>query len=91
MLSADHPLLSQPESNKLVRPLIRKLKKCRDPDRWDLVALQKAKREQAIGRKGSDADIEDTGDKAQNAANGDQAKGRDAKRRKMEDPFGGPI
>ncbi|KAI0124034.1 cyclin ccl1 [Xylariales sp. AK1849] len=34
------------ETNKAMKPLIRKLKKCRDPDRVDLVALQKARREQ---------------------------------------------
>ena len=32
----------------MVKPLNRKLKKCRDPDRVDLIALQKARREQAL-------------------------------------------
>ncbi|OLN89655.1 Cyclin CCL1 [Colletotrichum chlorophyti] len=36
-----------PECTKLMKPLLRKLKKCRDPDRADLVALQKARRELA--------------------------------------------
>ncbi|KAF6829325.1 cyclin ccl1 [Colletotrichum musicola] len=40
-----------PESTKLIRPLLRKLKKCRDPDRADLVALQKARRELAAQKE----------------------------------------
>ncbi|KXH35729.1 cyclin ccl1 [Colletotrichum simmondsii] len=35
------------EATKVIKPLIRKLKRCRDPDRADLVALQKARRELA--------------------------------------------
>lgn len=42
---------AQPESTKLIRPLLRKLKKCRDPDRADLVALQKARREMAAQKE----------------------------------------
>jgi cyclin H len=75
-----------------MRPLARKLKKCRDPDRSDLVALQKAKREQAMvkGRKGSDVDIEMT-EGPTSGALGDAITTREAKRRKMEDPFGGAL
>ncbi|KAL2754144.1 hypothetical protein ACRALDRAFT_1063077 [Sodiomyces alcalophilus JCM 7366] len=36
-----------PESLKLVRPLLRKLRRCRDPDKADLVELQRARREWA--------------------------------------------
>lgn len=38
----------QPVSNSLIKPLLKKLKACHDPDRWDLVALQQAKREGAV-------------------------------------------
>lgn len=53
-----------------MKPLIRKLKKCRDPDRVDLVALQRARKEQAaqkptrtkqgaaiMGSKATDGDV----------------------------------
>jgi cyclin H len=42
---------STPESTQITKPLLRKLKKCRDPDRWDLVAYQAARREQALSRR----------------------------------------
>lgn len=45
-------IIAKPEANKALKPLIKKLKKCRDPDRWDLVALQRAKREQSSGGGG---------------------------------------
>ncbi|KAI1174421.1 cyclin ccl1 [Nemania sp. FL0916] len=35
-------------SKEAMKPLNKKLRKCRDPDRVDLVALQKARREQAL-------------------------------------------
>lgn len=38
----------QPESNNIIKPLLKKLKLCRDPDRFNLVALQQAKKEGAV-------------------------------------------
>ena len=74
-----------------MKPLRKKLQKCRDPDRADLVALQQARREQA-SRKDKTAG-------GGGAAGGDDAavfggEGvRDAKRRKMggDDMFGGAL
>lgn len=93
-----------PESQQITRPLLRKLKKCRDPDRWDLVAYQNAKREQAR-QKDEDAAAARGGEHAQRGrrasldGGGDGAvfgdvHERDVKRRKVaktEDPFGGPL
>ncbi len=77
---------NQPESNNIIKPLTRKLKKCRDPDRWDLVALQQAKKESMVKERTA-ASLEDDG-----AVFGGDAGPRDAKRRKVskapEDPFG---
>lgn len=82
----------QPEANKDVRPLIRKLKKCRDPDRADLVALQKSRREQAVKK---DRPKKDEGANDPFGPPVDGAQAREAKRRKMggalEDPFGPPL
>lgn len=91
-----------PESHQITRPLLRKLRRCRDPDRWDLVAYQTAKREQqqqarrreGEGEGGDDGD-DNAGD-ADGAVFGDAANGRDVKRRKvakggLDDPFGGPL
>ncbi|KAH9996753.1 cyclin ccl1 [Xylariaceae sp. FL0662B] len=79
-----------PESNKTIKPLTRKLRKCRDPDRVDLVALQKAKREQALengkAKSGAEPDDDVFGD-------GDDEE-REAKRRKVAaggDIFGPPL
>lgn len=68
-----------------MKPLRRKLQKCCDPDRADLVALQRARREQASGK-----------DKARGISSEDMnifgtSETRDAKRRKTEkteDVFG---
>ncbi|KAL0932556.1 cyclin ccl1 [Colletotrichum truncatum] len=81
-----------PESTKLIRPLLRKLKKCRDPDRADLVALQKARRELAAQKEPRRPKVE--GDGAafggdSGATGGNDA--REAKRRKVaegDDVFG---
>jgi cyclin H len=67
-----------------MKPLRKKLQRCRDPDRADLVALQRARREQATAKpknptKGNDG-----------AVFGD-AEPRDPKRRKVDntdDMFG---
>lgn len=71
-----------PECNKMIRPLLKKLKRCRDPDRADLVALQRARREQ-VARKG--------GKKGDEGVESEEA--REAKRRRvgLEDPFGPPL
>ncbi|KAF4830493.1 Cyclin CCL1 [Colletotrichum tropicale] len=83
----------QPESTKLIRPLLRKLKKCRDPDRADLVALQKARREMAAQKEPRRPKVEGDGSAFGGeiaAANGNDA--REAKRRKVaeggDDVFG---
>ncbi|KAG7289347.1 hypothetical protein NEMBOFW57_005714 [Staphylotrichum longicolle] len=86
-----------------INPLRKKLKQCRDPERWNLVELQRARREQAARK----ADSED-GEPADRAGNGhsnslagDAAVFGEAlppKRRKvvegrkgLDDPFGGPL
>ncbi|KAJ6787241.1 hypothetical protein PWT90_07025 [Aphanocladium album] len=73
-----------PETVKLMKPLRKKLQKCRDPDRADLVALQRARREQAsIKVKKPAAPAE--------GSLGADAESREAKRRKLEaadDVFG---
>ncbi len=67
-----------------MKPLRKKLQKCRDPDRANLVALQQARREQAsIKTKKPSALTE--------GILGTDAESRDAKRRKLEaadDVFG---
>ncbi|KAH7311463.1 cyclin-like protein [Stachybotrys elegans] len=75
-----------PETVKSMKPLRKKLQRCRDPDRADLVALQKARREQAVTKEKK---TEGGGDDA--AVFGDAD--RDAKRRKVDgdDIFGGPL
>ncbi|KAI1076697.1 cyclin ccl1 [Whalleya microplaca] len=80
-----------PESNKTIKPLTRKLRKCRDPDRVDLVALQRAKREQALKDQktssGADTDDDDV------FGNGNDEE-RESKRRKVTaggDIFGPPL
>ncbi|OIW29341.1 cyclin-like protein [Coniochaeta ligniaria NRRL 30616] len=86
-----------PDSNQITRPLLRKLKKCHDPDRWNLVELQRARREQAALKEDAE---DDEGNGARGSLDGDgavfgDADGRDVKRRKVakapEDPFGGPL
>lgn len=85
------------EADTITRPLNRKLRKCRDPDRWDLVALQKARREQPL-RKGDEEDEDGRaggGSLDDDAAVFGNVEERDAKRRKGNtrpaDPFGGPL
>ncbi|PNY29237.1 Cyclin CCL1 [Tolypocladium capitatum] len=76
-----------PDIVKSMKPLRKKLQKCRDPDRADLVALQRARREQASGKAkkpGATTDAAVFGD-------GDA---RDAKRRRIENEdgvFGLPL
>ncbi|KAK7995005.1 cyclin ccl1 [Apiospora arundinis] len=67
------------ERKAVIKPLNRKLKKCRDPDRVDLVALQKARREQAMVKKPK------IPVKADGAVFGESiGDGRESKRRKTE-------
>lgn len=67
-----------------MKPLRKKLQKCRDPDRANLVALQRARREQAMGKTKPATMRNDA------AVFGD-VETRDLKRRKVEngdDVFG---
>ncbi|EJT76645.1 hypothetical protein GGTG_06562 [Gaeumannomyces tritici R3-111a-1] len=96
-----------PHEATLFKPLQRKLKKCRDPDRHDLVALQKARRERALNSIDSDdegpgarpgakkATVEDDGAVFGGPMLAAAAAGdssRDPKRRKVSnDPFGPPL
>lgn len=77
-----------------MKPLIRKLKKCRDPDRFDLIGLHKKRLEfKENEKKPSKGAVEDDGavfSGSNGAGKGDAD--RDAKRRKVaEDPFGPPL
>jgi cyclin H len=64
--------------SKSMRPLNKKLKKCRDPDRVDLVALQKARREQGETKSKPKPALKDDGD----LFGGPVIDVREAKRRK---------
>ncbi|POS71343.1 cyclin ccl1 [Diaporthe helianthi] len=82
------------EVNPFMKPFIRKLKKCRDPDRFDLVGLHKKRLEFKEGeKKPSKGVVEDDGavfSGSNGVGRGDAD--RDAKRRKVaEDPFGPPL
>lgn len=70
-----------------MKPLVKKLKKCRDPDRVDLVALQKARREQGEQKKKPKPIAKDDA-----GIFGGALAEPDAKRRKTvlngDDPFG---
>ncbi|QUC20925.1 uncharacterized protein UV8b_05166 [Ustilaginoidea virens] len=68
-----------PEIVKSMKPLRRKLQKCRDPDRANLVELQRARREQAVA-KPKNANPTNDG-----AVFGD-SDSREAKRRKVDNP-----
>ncbi|TQV91539.1 Cyclin-related protein [Cordyceps javanica] len=76
-----------PETVKSMKPLRKKLQKCRDPDRANLVALQQARREQASMK----AKKPGAPPAAEGGVLGTDAESRDAKRRKLEaadDVFG---
>lgn len=97
---------TQPHEAALFKPLSRKLKKCRDPDRSDLVALQKARRERALNSIDSDdegpsaraggkkATVEDDGavfgGPMLAASGGGGDSSRDPKRRKVSNDPFGP-
>ncbi|RDA89753.1 hypothetical protein CP533_2924, partial [Ophiocordyceps camponoti-saundersi (nom. inval.)] len=77
---------SSAETLKSVKQLRKKLQKCRDPDRADLVALQRARREQAAVKP-----VKAPATAAASDGSVFGAADRDAKRRKVgsgEDPFG---
>ncbi|KAL5598742.1 hypothetical protein BROUX41_003921 [Berkeleyomyces rouxiae] len=63
------------ECNKALRPLQKKLRKCRDPDRIDLVKLQKARRELSTRVEKED----------------DKARETKRRKVSVEDPFGPPL
>ncbi|KAI2643716.1 cyclin ccl1 [Xylaria nigripes] len=82
-------------SKETMRPLNKKLRKCRDPDRVDLVALQKARREQALPKARAKVAVNGDADVfgSSNGKNKDEE--REIKRRKVVggdagggDPFG---
>jgi cyclin H len=87
-----------------ITPLRKKLAKCRDPERWNLVELQRARREQAAKKAGSeDGDPDDRTLESDAAVFGEALPAQAAgphKRRKvgaagegkgLGDPFGGPL
>jgi cyclin H len=69
-----------------MKPLRKKLQKCRDPDRANLVNLQRARREQAMNKEKKTAANND------GSVFGDDL-ARETKRVKLEnaDPFGPPL
>ncbi|KXX76243.1 Cyclin CCL1 [Madurella mycetomatis] len=100
MLSKELPERREHWTNKTVykaqlQPLRKKLNKCRDPERSNLVGLQRARRQQAAHRDESDDEDGLDGGKGpagrlkdDEAVFGDaDVKGRKVKR-EMEDPFG---
>ncbi|KAH7152726.1 cyclin-like protein [Dactylonectria macrodidyma] len=76
-----------PEIVKSMKPLRKKLQKCRDPDRANLVNLQRARREQTLNKEKKTVKLDDGG-----VFGGELA--RDPKRIKLEktdDVFGPPL
>ncbi|EHK19452.1 uncharacterized protein TRIVIDRAFT_67873 [Trichoderma virens Gv29-8] len=67
-----------PDLVKSMKPLRKKLQKCRDTDRADLVALQRARREQATTK------VKKPTPQSDGAVFGDAVEARDPKRRKLE-------
>ncbi|KAI1347972.1 cyclin ccl1 [Xylaria sp. FL0043] len=82
-------------SKETMKPLNKKLKKCRDPDRVDLVALQKARREQAQQKTKPKAPIKDDGAVFGTSNGTIKDDEREAKRRRVAagggDMFGPPL
>ncbi|KAL2022376.1 hypothetical protein VTK56DRAFT_5443 [Thermocarpiscus australiensis] len=107
MLSKELPERREHWTNKAVykaqlQPLRKKLNKCRDPERWNLVELQRARREQAVKKAESEDGDPGEGGKGGGTLEDDGAVfgdpvPRDSKRRKvqvkreLEDPFGPPL
>ncbi|KAK4118740.1 cyclin-like protein [Parathielavia appendiculata] len=110
LLSKELPERREHWTNKTVikaqiTPLRKKLTKCRDPDRWNLVELQRVRREQAT-KKGGGSDDGEPDDRTleSDAAVFGEALPVPPKRRKVGatdggggpgegkgDPFGGPL
>ncbi|KAI9154945.1 cyclin h [Paramyrothecium foliicola] len=82
-----------PEVIKSMKPLRRKLQRCRDPDRADLVALQRARREQAAAAAAASKEKKKAGSVQEDAAVfGEALEAPDTKRRRVQDDvFGGPL
>ncbi|KAI1390493.1 cyclin-like protein [Hypoxylon trugodes] len=82
---------NDPETTKAMKALRKKLAKCRDPDRVDLVALQKARREQAAQKPKAKEDADGDGKVFGNGTLDE----RESKRRKVAqnggDIFGPPL
>ncbi|CCC09029.1 hypothetical protein SMACR_03142 [Sordaria macrospora] len=81
-----------------IRPVRKKLTKCRDPDRWNLSELQRQRREQGLKREDSEERAATSkGSKDPALFGGDLVAGAPEKKRRkvdgngLEDPFGGPL
>lgn len=79
-----------------MKPLMKKLKKCRDPDRFDLIGLHKKRLEfrenetkSSRGAKEDDGAVFGSGSNGAPKSDAD----RELKRRKVtaDDPFGPPL
>ncbi|KAI1110555.1 cyclin ccl1 [Nemania sp. NC0429] len=82
------------EGKEILKPLNKKLRKCRDPDRVDLIALQKARREQASQKTKPKVAGKEDGDIFGTASSKSKEAERDAKRRRVArlgDAFGPPL
>ncbi|AEO56625.1 hypothetical protein MYCTH_2301751 [Thermothelomyces thermophilus ATCC 42464] len=110
MLAKELPERREHWTNKAVikaqiTPLRKKLNKCRDPERWNLIELQRTRRQQASKKADSEDDDPDDRKDGGNTLQSDAAvfgeplaASRDNKRRKvqgngtgLDDPFGGPL
>ena len=104
MMLIDNRVLQKSFIKSQVGPVRKKLNKCRDPERWNLVELQRARREQAARKADSeDGEPDDRGANGHSGSlAGDGAVFGEAlppKRRKvleggkkgLDDPFGGPL
>ncbi|KAI0117921.1 cyclin ccl1 [Nemania sp. FL0031] len=83
-------------SKETMKPLNKKLRKCRDPDRVDLVALQKARREQALQKMKAKVVMKEDGDVFGKSNGKITDEEREAKRRRIAagaggDMFGPPL
>ncbi|KAK0652425.1 cyclin-like protein [Cercophora newfieldiana] len=99
MLAKELPERREHWGNKVVykaqiQPIRKKLNKCRDPDRWNLVELQRARREQAGNRSDSEDDEPEENPRSLEkdaAVFGDALPAKRRKVVKTEDPFGPPL
>ncbi|ROT34493.1 cyclin ccl1 [Sodiomyces alkalinus F11] len=85
------------ESLKLIRPLLKKLRRCRDPDKADLVELQRARREWAANASKEKEAGQDRKKTNAGLALGEPIGPNEPKRRKVtgpsaaDDVFGGAL